>query len=423
MVSPVHGLVPRRLAPIVRSRMADEPVILLQGPRSVGKSTLLRWIAATVDADVLDLDDLAVREAVARDPGVFVDIDRPVCVDEYQRAPVVLDAIKAALNRDGKPGRFVLTGSARHESLPTIAQAPTGRLHRIPVYPLSQGELGGTREHLLDRLFADPASAVHDTSPSTTSRADYIDRITAGGFPLALARTTTSARNRWMDDYVRLSLERDVQELSKIRQAASLPPLLQRLAGQTARLLNINRAANAVGLDDGTAGSYLRLLEAVFLLYRLPAWGTALSVRPTKSPKIHMLDSGVAARLLRLSPEKLAARSPAALTEFGHLLETFAVTELLKQASWTDWVSGSGHWRTHDGDEVDLVIERDDGLIVAFEIKASGRVPGADFTPLRKLRDAAGDTFIAGVVFCLGSRSYSYDDRLHVMPVDRIWSA
>ena len=423
MTSPLHGLVPRRLAPIVRSRMADEPVILLQGPRSVGKSTLLRWIAASVDADVVDLDDLAVREAVARDPGVFVDTGRPVCIDEYQRVPVVLDAIKAALNRDGRPGRFVLTGSARHESLPTIAQALTGRLHRIPVYPLSQGELDGAQEHLLDNLFADPVSAVHDVSPSTINRADYIDRITAGGFPLALARTTASARNRWMDDYVRLSLERDVRELSKIRQAASLPPLLERLAGQTAQLLNINKAANAVHLDDGTAGSYLRLLEAVFLLYRLPAWGTALSVRPTRSPKVHMLDSGVAARLLRLSPEKLAARSPAALTEFGHLLKTFAVSELLKQASWTDWASGSGHWRTYDGDEVDLVIERDDGMIVAFEIKASGRVPGTDLTPLRKLRDATGDAFIAGVVFYLGSRSYTYEDRLHVMPVDQIWSA
>ncbi len=130
----------------------------------------------------------------------------------------------------------------------------------------------------------------------------------------------------------------------------------------------------------------------------------------------------MAARLLRLTPQKLAARNPTALTEFGHLLETFVVTELLKQASWTDWVSGVGHWRTRDGDEVDLVVERDDGTVVAFEVKAAGRVPGEDLAPLRKLRDATGDAFTAGVALYLGARSYTFEDRLHVMPVDAIWA-
>src|SRR6185369_13260530 len=317
--------------------MVDEPVILVQGPRAVGKSTLLRELAAAARAEVIDLDDLAVRDAVGRDPGLFVSGDGPVFIDEYQRAPVVLEAIKAELNRDSRPGRFVLTGSARHESLPTVAQALTGRLHRLPVYPLSQGEIGRVHERLLDGLFADATAVVRGGASSRTTRADYIARVVAGGFPLALARGSAAARNRWFDDYVRLSLERDVQELSKIRQAAA----------------------------------YLRLLDAVFLLYLLPAWGTSLSARSTKSPKLHLLDSGVAARLLRLGEDKLAARSAAALTEFGHLLETFVVTELLKQASWADWVAGVGHWRTTPGDEeVDLVVEREDGMIVAFEVKA-----------------------------------------------------
>jgi predicted AAA+ superfamily ATPase len=423
MTAPLQGLVARRLASVVEARMADEPVILLQGPRSVGKSTLLRDLANGAGAEVLDLDDLAARDAVARDPGLFVGGERPVFIDEYQRAPIVLDAIKAELNQDSRPGRFVLTGSARHESLPTVAQALTGRLHRLPVYPLSQGEIGQVQERLLDDLFADAATVVRDGAPSRTTRTDYIARVVTGGFPLALARRSAAARNRWFDDYVRLSLERDVQELSKIRQAASLPRLLERLAGQTAQLLNVNKVATSVQLDDGTARSYLRLLDAVFLLYLLPAWGTSLNVRATKSPKLHLLDSGVAARLLRLSAEKLAVRSAVALTEFGHLLETFVVTELLKQASWTDWVTGAGHWRTTPGDdEVDLVIERDDGMIVAFEIKAAGRIPGPDLAPLRRLRDATGDQFLAGIAFYLGSRSYTYEDRIHILPVDRIWT-
>jgi predicted AAA+ superfamily ATPase len=424
MAAALDGLVTRRLAGIVEARMADEPVILLQGPRSVGKSTLLRDLAENAGAEVVDLDDLGVRDAVARDPGLFVGGGRPVFIDEYQRAPIVLDAIKAELNRDSRPGRFVLTGSARHESLPTAAQALTGRLHRLPVYPLSQAEIGRTHERLLEGLFAGAAAVVRDAAPSRATRADYLARVVAGGFPLALARGSVAARNRWFDDYIRLSLERDVRELSKIRQAASLPRLLERLAGQTAQMLNVNKAATSVHLDDGTARSYVRLLEAVFLLYLLPAWGTSLSVRATKSPKLHVLDSGVAARLLRLSEEKLAARSAAALTEFGHLLETFVVAELLKQASWTDWVTGVGHWRTTPGDdEVDLVVERDDGMIVAFEVKASGRIPGPDLGPLRKLRDAVGEQFLAGVAFYLGPRSYTYEDRIHILPVDRIWAS
>ncbi|WP_084010522.1 AAA family ATPase [Pseudofrankia sp. DC12] len=179
--------------------MVDEPVILLQGPRAVGKSTLLRELAAAVGAEVIDLDDLAVRDAVGRDPGLFVGGDRPTFIDEYQRAPIVLEAIKAELNRDSRPGRFVLTGSARHESLPTVAQALTGRLHRLPVYPLSQGEIGQVHERLLDNLFADATSVVRAGAPSSATRADYISRVVAGGFPLALARGSATARNRWFD--------------------------------------------------------------------------------------------------------------------------------------------------------------------------------------------------------------------------------
>jgi len=402
--------------------MTEEPVILLQGPRTVGKSTLLRGLAARASGEIVDLDDLATRDAAERDPGLFASGPSPVFVDEYQHVPAILDAIKAELNRDARPGRFVLTGSARHEALPRAAQALTGRLHRIPVFPLSQGELMEVHEHLVDDLFTDPTAAVAVATTSRTTRDEYIDRVVRGGLPAALARPSAASRNRWFDDFVSLTLERDVQELAKIRQAATMPAFLARLASQSGQILNVTRAASDVGLDEATARNYLRLLEAVFLLARLPAWGVALTARATKAPKLHLVDSGVAARLMRLTPAKLAARSASALTDFGHLLETFVVGELLKQASWTEWVIDSGHWRTQDGDEVDLVLERDDGMIVAFEVKASGRVPGPDLAPLRKLRDSAGDRFLAGVALYLGARSYTYEDRLHVMPVDQIWT-
>lgn len=419
MPSPFAGRVTRRVEALVAERLPDEQVILLEGPRSVGKSTLLRTVATAHQVEVIDLDDLATRDAAAADPALLVSGPAPVCLDEYQHAPAVLDAIKAELNRDGRPGRFLLTGSTRHSALPTVAQALTGRLHRIPVLPLSQGEIAGVHERFLAELLngrADPPQV-----RSTTSREDYINRVVAGGFPLAIQRGQT-ARNRWFDDYTRLTLERDVRDLSHLRQGAMLPALTNKLAGQTAQVLNITAAAAGVGLDRATADSYVKLLEAVFLFHRLPAWGTTLTTRSGASPKIHVLDSGVAARLLRLTPAKLAERTPSALTEFGHLLETFVVGELLKQASWLDEVAVTGHWRTHDDDEVDLVVERDDGAIVGFEVKAASRVPGDDMRGLRKLREATKDRFLAGVVLYLGERSYTYEDRLHVMPVDRLWA-
>lgn len=412
----------RRVQKLVRERMADEPVIVLEGPRAVGKSTLMRELARDTEADVIDLDDPATRDAVTSDPATFMSGPAPVFVDEYQKAPALLDSVKYELNRNASPGRFVLTGSTRHDSLPSAAQALTGRLHKMTIYPLSQGEIGGVEEHLLADLFEHAASIVSGGRASKTTREDYISRVVTGGFPMALARRTDAARNRWFDDYIRLTLERDVRELSNIRQADALPRLLQRLAGQTAQVLNIQRAGNDIQLEQRNAQNYTHLLEAVFLIQRLPAWGKTLSARATASPKVHVVDSGVAARLLRLTPEKLAARTPTALTELGHLIETFVVGEFLKQASWMDGIAGCGHWRTYDNDEVDLVIERDDGAIVAVEVKASSKVRD-DLRPLKKLRDTVGDAFLAGVVMYLGERSYNADDRLHILSIDKLWSA
>lgn len=414
------AIVPRRVEAVALDRLREEPVVLLQGPRSVGKSTLLRRLANETGARLLDLDDVATRDAVASDPATFVAGPEPVFIDEYQRVPLVLDAVKAELNRDGRPGRFVLTGSARHESLPAAAQALTGRLHRLPVYPLSQGEIVGVEEHLLDRLFAGDVGELTGRTAST-AREEYLGRVVAGGFPIPLTRDTAAGRSRWFDDYVRLTVERDVRELARVEQAAVLPKLLERLAGQTGQVLNLARASQVLHVSERTADNYLRLLEAVFLVHRLPAWGTTLRSRAASRPKIHVVDSGVAARLLRLTPDKLARRDPTALTELGHLLETFVVGELMKQASWLDGVAGVGHWRTRDGDEVDLVVERNDGGVVAFEVKASQRVDAREVAPLRKLRDAVGSAFIAGVVLHLGAQSYSSEERLHVLSVDQLW--
>ncbi len=416
----LDALVERRLSAIIRDRLDDEPAIGLQGARSVGKSTLLRAVAQQAGTVVIDLDDLDQRAAVSNDPMLFAHGPSPVCIDEFQHVPEILDAIKAELNQRLAPGRFVLTGSTRFEGVPRAAQSLTGRLHLLTVWPLSQGEIGGTHEHFVATLLTDP-SEVLNADASTTIRGEYVARVLAGGLPLALQRTG-AARARWFDNYVQLVIERDVLELSKVRQRDLLPRLLGRLASQTGQILKITNAARSVGLEPSTAENYTRLLETVFLIHRLPAWGRTLRARAVASPKIHLVDTGLAARILGLTETKLARNEPAAVTEFGHLLETFCVNEILKQLSWIDDTHTLGHWRTHDGAEVDLVIETPDGTVTGIEIKASGRVTSSDTTGLRALRDTLGGAFNAGIVLHTGNHTQTLDDRIHAVPIDRLWS-
>lgn len=411
----------RRIEEVLAALLVDEPVIALHGPRSVGKSTVLQRLAAQHGVEVIDLDDPAVLDAVVPNPSLAVSGPTPVCIDEYQRAVDLLDALKARLNREGSvPGTAVLTGSTRHDALPRTAQALTGRLHVLSVLPLSQGEIAGVREDLLPALMRDPAHAVAAHPRSTTDRAGYVDRTCAGGFPLALRRDG-AARTRWFGNYVRLSIERDAVELAKVRQRAVLSQLLERLAGQTGQILNVSAASQGLDAGRDTIDGYVRLLEDLFLVLRLPAWGKTLRARAARLPKIHVVDSGLAAWLLGSNPKRLATLDPTALSEFGHLLETFVVGELRKQVSWLDEPVTLGHWRADD-DEVDVVAEFEDGRVLAFEVKSNQRVAGKDLRGLVKLRDLFGDRFVAGIAFSTGERSYSTDeDRIHVLPLDRLW--
>ncbi|MDE0003088.1 MAG: ATP-binding protein [Rhodospirillaceae bacterium] len=411
--------VQRRALEIVLDRLADEPVVALQGPRTVGKSTLLHELAQHHAVQVIDLDEPAIRDAVESDPATFMASPPPVCVDEFQKAPAVLDAIKAELNRRLAPGRFVITGSTRFDALPRAAQALTGRIHVVDLLPFSQGEIDGRPEDFLRTAIADPDSLV-GSHRFMSSRDDYVERICRGGMPLAVVRSGKS-RNRWFDDYMRVSLARDVLDLAKIRQGALLPELLRRLAGQTAQVLNMAAAGRAAGLEPRTAEAYTKLLEDLFLVRRLHAWGRTLRARSAASPKLHVVDAGVAARLLRLTPKRLANLDPAALSEFGHLLETFVVGELIKQVSWSGGISNIGHWRTHDGHEVDFIVEHEDGMVTAFEVKAAPRISAKDARGLRALRNSLGGAFNSGIILTTGELAYRLDDDIVVVPVERLW--
>jgi hypothetical protein len=417
-MKPLPREVLRRARAVARSRLSDAQVLVLSGPRSVGKSTLLRALAKDLDRTVVDLDDPATRRAVEADPLRFLDGPRPVLVDEYARVPESVEVVKALLNRDGSPGQFVLAGSTRYGSLPAIAQSLTGRAEVIPVLPLSQGEIAERQENFVQRLVERHDPLLGD---SAVDRASYAARVVAGGLPIPLGLGTAAARSRWFDQYVHLTLDKDVAEIRQVRRRVVLPRLAAAVAARTAQLVNVANLGDELGLDRSTTEDYLRLLEAVFLHHTLPAWGATLSARSAATPKIHFVDTGLASRLLRVTPEKLLAAKPGALQQFGHLLETFTVNELCKQAHWLDDPVDIGHWRTHDGDEVDLVMERADGSAVAFEVKASPNVTPADARGLRALARRLGPENTTGIVLHTGSHGWRLDARTFAVPIASAW--
>jgi uncharacterized protein len=298
-------------------------------------------------------------------------------------------------------------------------QALTGRIQPLEVMPFSQGELDGNHDDFLDVIFEDPA-ALAIPMTTQTEREEYEQRICRGGMSLAV-HVDARRRTNFYRSYLGVSLARDVLDISRVRQMNVLPRLMERLAAQTGQVLNIVKASHGAGIEPRSGDNYVRLLEALFLIRRLPAWGRTLRSRTVHSPKLHVVDSGLAAYLLGITPEKLTRRDPAALSEFGHLLETFVVGEIMKQASWRDDIRDLGHWRTHNDQEVDLVAETHDGSVVGFEIKAGREVDHKALRGLITLRETLGEQFRAGFILNTGTEAYRIDDRIYVCPIDRLW--
>src|SRR5260370_17502643 len=270
-------LIARHLEPVIAERLGEEPVVVLTGARTVGKSTLLAACSRAHGVPVIDLDDIQTRRAVAADPALFASgTAEPVCIDEFQHVPELLDAIKAELNRDLRPGRYLLTGSTRYTTLPRAGQSLTGRAHIMTMWPLSQGELRGRKETFLDVLSADPARLVTPVASATT-RNEYEQMILAGGFPIAVARSTPASRGQWFTDFVSMVVERDVLEIRRIRQRRVMPVILRHLAGQTAGLLNVSDIAARVQLANRLVADFVALLASVFLVHRLAGFRRTLS--------------------------------------------------------------------------------------------------------------------------------------------------
>lgn len=411
---PLPAQYPRFAAARLEQALTESPVVLIHGPRQCGKTTLAQTTGATRGYSYLTFDDRTTLDAAINDPVGFVDeLPERVILDEVQRAPAIFTAIKRAVDARRSPGRFLLTGSANVLLLPSLADSLAGRMELLRLHPLAQGEIEHAEPTFLDSLFG----RGFRTGTHQRLGRDLVRRIVAGGYPPALARSTSRRQATWYRDYVETLVQRDVRDLARIASLDALPRLLTLAAGQTAHLLNVSDLAAPFQLSRPTIRDYVTLLERIFLLEELPPWHNNRLSRLVKTPKLHVTDTGVACALLGLDEVALQADRGT----LGQLLETFVVQELRRQASWRDDELRFFHFRDKNGVEVDLVIEQGAHRLAAVEVKAAATVTAADFRGLRKLRDAVGNRFAVGAVLYDGEQTVRFDDRLYAVPIRALW--
>lgn len=405
---------PRFATPLLEQALAESPVVLIHGPRQCGKTTLAQTVGDALGYAYFSFDDAVTLAAATSDPVGFVgDLPERAILDEVQRAPSLFIALKRAVDRDRRPGRFLLTGSANVLLLPTLADSLAGRMEILRLHPLAQSEMAGVEPTFVDSLFGRGFKA----RPYERLGKELIRRIVAGGYPAALARTTPRRRATWYRDYIETLVQRDVRDLARIASLDALPRLLTLAAGQTARLLNVSDLAAPFQVSRPTIREYVTLLERIFLLEELPPWHSNRLSRLIKTPKLHLTDTGVACALMGLDEAALSDDRGT----LGQLLETFVLQEIKRQASWRDDDLRFHHLRDKDGVEVDLVIEQGGRTLAAVEVKASATVTAADFRGIRRLRDAVGKRFACGVVLYDGEASVGFGDGLFAVPIRTLW--
>ncbi len=401
----------------VQAALADNPVVLIIGARQVGKSTLLQSLPpSNSQRRYLTFDDANILASAKADPAGFLQNNPgPLVMDEVQRVPELFLAIKASVDRDRAPGRFLLSGSANVLLLPKLADSLAGRMEVLTLWPFSQGEIEGVREAFVDTLFGTTFPQLPQI-PAWNERQEVQRRVVRGGFPEVRNRASADRRKAWFGSYLTTILQRDVRDISQIEDLASVPRLLSILAGRVGGLLNTADVSRSAGIPQTTLKRYLSLLNRVFLFQELPAWSSNPGKRYVKMPKAFLSDTGLAAYLLNLTDDRLS-REPEHL---GRLLENFVFLELLKQSTWSRERPQLFHWRTHSQQEVDLVLEAGDRL-AGVEVKAGSTVGLEDFKGLKALAAEAGDRFVRGVVLYTGNDILPFGDRLSAMPVSSLW--
>ena len=395
----------------VQEALSDTPVVLVVGPRRAGKTTLVRKVGG-MNRSYISLDDRTMLDSALFDPAGFVrDLDMAT-IDEVQRAPDLMLAIKKAVDEDLRPGRFLLTGSANVMTLPRVADSLAGRIEILEMLPLACSELAGVETTFLDRLFAGELQG----SRSSCTGERLIEKVLAGGFPEALARTSERRRQIWARSWMKSVLTRDLRDIAELEKLAELPNFVRLLAEHSGNLINYSQLGAGIGVSHKTGYRYCRLLEQIFLVVALPPWHTNALKRIVKTPKLHFIDCALLASACGLT----VARLKADRRKFGGMLENYVFSELLKLLAVSDLQLTPYHFRDHQMHEVDIVLERDDGMIAGIEVKASSTVRREDFTGLKNLSAACVDCFSQGVVLYDGTEAVPFGERMVAVPLSSL---
>jgi predicted AAA+ superfamily ATPase len=410
--NPSNLFYPRGVAERIRIALKDTPVVLVNGPRQCGKTTLARTLLQA-DRSYFTLDDDTTLLSAKADPVGFIRQIDTAILDEVQRAPELLRAIKQAVDNDRRPGRFLLTGSANILALPTVSDSLAGRMEVVTLLPLAQSEIHRNQSNFVDIAFTGEVAIPRNPMVGNA----LIERVLTGGYPEMVDRADPRRRSAWAREYIRAIVERDVREIADVERLDQMPQLLRALAHHSGQLLNFTQLAGHVGLDDKTARRYIGLFEQLFLVRRIEPWFRNPLKRLVKTPKLLFLDSGLLAALVGLTIDRIARDR----SLFGSLLETFVANEILRLATWSDVQPTHHHYRNKDQDEVDIVLEDETGNIVGLEVKAAATVTTADFKGLRKVAAATGGAFKAGWVLYDGDKVLPFGDGLAAVPLSCLW--
>jgi predicted AAA+ superfamily ATPase len=400
--------------PQIRIALRDTRVVAISGPRQSGKTTLARRFAKQ-GRKYVTLDNQSTLAAAKSDPVAFIrGLDRAV-IDEVQRAPDLLLAIKQSVDEDRRPGRFLLTGSANLLTVKTIHESLAGRVEIVPLYPLGRSEqLGIKHPEFIAKAFR---GAIPDMAEAVSMH-KLSDWVTAGGYPEAIKRRSERRRHDWYRAYIKSIVERDLPEISNLAKPDQIPRVLQIAAQFAGQLTNLSEIGRSVGLDHKTADHYVRVLEQLYLLQRVQPWFRNELSRLVKTPKLHFIDSGLLTAMRGYSLSRLRADR----TLLGALLESFVFSELLKLSAWTEERVMLFHYRDRDKLEVDFILENSAGEIVGIEVKSAASVTRRDFLGLERVARAAGSAFKQGIVLYDGVQTLSFADNLRAVPLSALWA-
>ncbi|MGN6424324.1 MAG: ATP-binding protein [Asticcacaulis sp.] len=402
----------------IRTALKERRVILLEGPRQCGKTTLARQMAGGGEGTIYrTLDDQTLLNSAFEDPHGFVAHGNELMIiDEVQRAPLLLPAVKKDVDENETPGRFILTGSANIQSLPKVNESLAGRVRKVRLRPLSEGELENAQPQFLARIFAGDAKSL---PASTLNKDDYLTRALRGGFPEAVRLGSERQRRLWHKDYLQALIDRDLRDIANIRRQDSLLKLIEALAAWSSKYMDVSAIGASLSLTHGTLESYINAVETLYLVDRVRPWTKTDYARIGKKDKLFMADTGLMASCMGWSLDKVRLNGELN----GKLIETFVYTQL---AALVDASSGEytlSHYRDREKREVDFLVENDDA-IVGIEVKAGTNIDADSFKHLKWFKaNMAGEKPFYSIVLYSGEYTVSFGEGLWAVPTSALWCA